>query len=153
MSRVFALRVRLNPRQARTVAAWRYEDARLLLRAGRRQHANGATYLGGLALDCLLKARLLEKHPRLASTSPETLKGPDRDLWNLIYRGHDLESALAALPEVAHTLQSVSSTRLDVVLKSICSRWSVHVRYWPKRIDVSEAEAFLQQVGEVREWL
>ncbi len=138
MAGSFAIRSKLTPGQARTVAAWRYDDARRLWDSGLLKRMNGAVYLGGLVLDCLLKARLLEKHRALASASPEQPTTKDRLRWNLIYRNHDLEAMLVELPELASGLRGASPTRigrLDTMMKSACSRWSIHIRYSPRRVD------------------
>ncbi|HMN40663.1 MAG TPA: hypothetical protein PKE29_07430 [Phycisphaerales bacterium] len=156
MAQSFATRSNLTPGQARTVAAWRFDDARRLWQSGMAKHMNGAVYLGGLALDCLLKARLLEKHPALRSTLPENLAQRERARWNLVYRTHDLEAIVGELPDVTRRLQDASvfgAPRLDTMLKSACSRWSIHVRYLPKRVDAAEADEFLRQVEELRRWL
>lgn len=156
MARAFAVRTRMTPGQARAVAAWRYADARCLWRSGLIAHMNGAVYLGGLVLDCLLKARLLEKHPVLGSSLPDKLPAEQKRRWNLIYRSHDLEAMLSDLPDVVLRLQNssvLSAPRLDMMLKSACSRWSIHVRYLPKRVDAAEAEEFLEQVEELKRWL
>ena len=57
--RIF-LKVRLRPTQLRTVAERRFDDAVALRQTGKNARANGAIYLGGFAIECLLKARLLE---------------------------------------------------------------------------------------------
>ena len=146
----------LNPAQVRTVAAWRFEDARSLWRTGLPKHMNGAVYLGGLVVDCLLKARLLEKHPYLSGADTSKLPPKDRFRWALIFRSHDLEAMLAELPDVIRRLQSVSplhASGLDTMLKSACSRWTIHVRYLTKRLDPQEAQDFLEQVEELKRWL
>jgi hypothetical protein len=156
MPRTFAIRTRLSPGQARTVASWRYDDARRLWQSGLVKHMNGEVYLGGLVLDCLLKARLLEKHPVLGSVAPQRLSAEFQHRWNLVYRTHDLEALLVELPDLNHLLQNASieaAPRLDIMLKSACSRWSIHVRYLPKRVDVAEAHEFLEQVKELKRWL
>ena len=55
----------LGPTQARTVANRRLGDAQALVDTGENTRANGAIYLGGIVIDCLLKARLMEKFPFL----------------------------------------------------------------------------------------
>jgi hypothetical protein len=84
-----------------------------------------------------------------------TLGPADAHRWNLIFRYHDLEAIVAELPETVLRLQSISvgPPRLDTMLKSACSRWSIHVRYLAKRVDSWDAEQFLEQVEELRKWL
>lgn len=58
-------------------------------------------YLGGFVVECLLKARLLEKHRWLQTQRTRTkLSRADERLWNMCYRWHDLTELLVALPEV-----------------------------------------------------
>lgn len=151
-----AVTTRLTPGQARIVASWRLDDARFLWKSGGLKHLNGAVYLAGLVLDCLLKARLLEKFPSLRQANIAALNNRDRRRWDLIYRGHDLEGLIVELPEVVEMLQENSpfgTERLDNVLKVACSSWSIHVRYLPKRIDRGYATEFLEQVEELKKWL
>ncbi|GMU21650.1 MAG: hypothetical protein AMXMBFR13_17410 [Phycisphaerae bacterium] len=55
-------RERLKPSQLRMVAERRWGDADCLRHSGLNSRANGAMYLAGFAIECLLKAALLEKH-------------------------------------------------------------------------------------------
>src|SRR5258708_10947394 len=108
MAQAFATRMKLTPQQARQVARWRFADARCLWGTERAEHMNGAVYLAGLALDCLLKARLLSKHHRLSKADPARLSHEDRRLWDLIYRSHDPGGVISALPDLVRELQSNS---------------------------------------------
>jgi len=63
---IFA-RVRVSPTQLRTVAERRFDDASYLRESGKNARANGAMYLAGFVLECLLKARLIEKYSCLRS--------------------------------------------------------------------------------------
>lgn len=153
MPRRFAPMARMTPGQARTVAAWRLDDAFCLCRSRLAKHMNGAVYLGGIALECLLKARLLEKRPHLASADPTKLVPTDRRCWDLVYRSHSLDGLIAELPDVVAELQEASTPpwpRRDVLLRQAASRWSIHVRYWPKRIHPAEATEFLGQIEELK---
>src|SRR5690349_1126490 len=111
MARPFAARRKLSPSQARTVAGWRLDDARCLRNTGLPKHMNGAVYLAGLVLDCLLKAHLLEKYRYLAWADQAVLGRADLRRWNLIYRLHDLDGLLAELPDLLTFLQGVGSRR------------------------------------------
>lgn len=55
-------RVALRPAQLRTVADRRMADAQFLRSRGGGRHANGAMYLAGFVVECLLKAQLLERY-------------------------------------------------------------------------------------------
>jgi hypothetical protein len=112
-------------------------------------------YLGGIAIECLLKAKLMEKHRwlqgsvNLAHRSPE-----EQDLWRLCYREHDLEGILEQLPEVRPRLQNAyPDGRLAEMLASLAAEWTIYARYSPRTATMSEAVVFLGKVKEVKEWL
>ncbi len=114
-------------------------------------------YLGGFVIECLLKAKLLEKFAWLQSArSPEGRSKGDRHLWSLCYRSHDLDAILAKLPEVERRVSGMEqrgSKRLSQSLKSVCASWTVYARYSPYSADIDEAEAFLDQIKELMPWL
>ncbi|MBN1344080.1 MAG: hypothetical protein JXQ73_15450 [Phycisphaerae bacterium] len=153
---IFA-KIRLRPTQLRTVADRRFDDADALRRTRKNARANGAMYLGGFAVECLLKAKLLEKFAWLQSTgSSEGLSRDDRRLWSLCYRSHELDAILAKLPEVrdrVSRMEQRGSNRLSQALKSICASWTVYARYSPSSADMDEAEGFLEQIKELMPWL
>jgi len=150
-------RVRLRPTQLRTVADRRYDDAATLCKTGKNARANGAMYLGGFVMECLLKAQLLAEYPWLETAgSPEGRSRNDRHLWSLCYRSHDLDEILAKLPKILERLSRVEqggSNRLVQSLKGICSRWTIYARYSPHTADIHEARVFLEQVRELKQWL
>lgn len=153
---VFA-KERLRPSQLRTVADRRWGDADYLRNSGFNQRANGAMYVAGFVLECLLKARLLEKHPWLQSKrQPDGLSRQERALWFLCYRSHDLTEMLERLPEVVARMQALdrrSDGPLFLSLKSICSEWTIFVRYSPRSATMDQANDFLNQIAELRKWL
>ena len=148
---------RLRPTQLRTVAGRRFGDADALRRTRKNARANGAMYLGGFVIECLLKAKLLEKRRWLqAARSPVGLSKDDAHLWSLCYRWHDLDAILARLPEVSERLlrgEQRGSNRLLQSLKSICAGWTVYARYSPRSADIDDAESFLDQIKELMPWL
>ena len=150
-------RVRLRPRQLWTVADRRFDDADVLRRTGRNARANGAIYLGGFVIECLLKAQLLAEFPWLENASfPEGRSKADQHLWSLCYRSHDLDEILAKLPGIADRLSRVeqrASIRLLESLKSICSQWTIYARYSPHTADIDDARQFLDQLEELKTWL
>jgi hypothetical protein len=150
-------RIRLRPEQARTVAEQRFGDAEALRRTGRNARANGAMYLGGFVVECLLKAQLLERFPWLQSTgSPDSLGRTQQRLWSLCYRSHDLDEILGRLPEVTRRLAALEQrghSRLLQGLKSVCGQWTVFARYSPRSATMAEASAFLDRIQEPRQWL
>jgi hypothetical protein len=114
-------------------------------------------YLGGLVIECLLKARLLRRFPWLQNAgSPEGRSRSDGRLWSLCYRSHDLDEILARLPEVTAKLSQLEqreSNRLTQSLKSICARWTIYARYSPHSADMDDARVFLDQIEELKPWL
>jgi hypothetical protein len=154
--RIF-LKVRLRPTQFRTVADRRFDDANTLRQTGKNARANGAIYLGGFVVECLLKAKLLEKFAWLQNAgSAEGRPKDDRYLWSLCYRLHDLDAILGKLPEIEQRLSSMEqrgSTRVLQSLKSICATWTIFARYSPYSADIDDAQAFLDQIEEFKPWL
>lgn len=150
-------KIRLRPTQLRTVAGRRFDDADALRRTGRNARANGAMYLGGFVIECLLKARLLERFAWLQTAgSPEGRSREDRHLWSLCYRSHDLDEILARLPDVVDRLSRLGqreSARLLAAMRSICAQWTIYARYSPYNADIDDARRFLDQIEELRPWL
>lgn len=147
-------RVRLRPHQLRTVADRRFDDASALRQTGKNARANGAIYLGGFVIECLLKARLLDAHPWLQNAgSPAGRSHRDQRLWSLCYRSHDLDLILAELPDIEQRLaqnEQRGGHRLRGALKSICASWTVQARYSPHTADMRYAQDFLNQIREIR---
>jgi hypothetical protein len=141
----------------RTVADRRFADADALRRTGKNAHANGAMYLGGFVVECLLKAALLERYPWLQSAgSPDERSKEDHHLWSLCYRSHDLDEILAKLPRIGEKLSRIEqrdSNRLLQAMKSICGQWTIYARYSPYNADIDDARTFLDQIEELKPWL
>ena len=153
---IFA-KCRFRPTQIREVAKRRFGDAIALRRTRDNERANGAMYLGGYVIECLLKAKLMDRFPWLqkASSSQGRSRWECR-LWSLCYRWHDLDELLAMLPNVTTKLSQLDqrgSGRLVQSLKSICAQWTVHVRYSPYSATMRQAKEFLDQVKELKRWL
>jgi hypothetical protein len=145
-------RVRLKPTQLRTVADRRYADAQYLCASQQNRHANAVLYLGGFVVECLLKARLMQRFAWLQA--PHTKRVPsarERRLYDLCYRWHDLAAILEHLPEVLEQLTRTDPTgRTGVALRTVCERWTVFARYSPRTATMEEAEQFLDQIKEIR---
>ena len=150
-------RVRLRPGQLRTIADRRFDDAEALRNTGENARANGAIYLGGFVVECLLKAKLMERFRWLQrATSPQGRSREDQRIWSLCYRLHDLDEILDKLPEISQKLARVEggrSNRLAHSLKSICGQWTIFARYSPYTADIDDARLFLDQVNELKPWL
>ena len=150
-------KLRLRPSQLRTVSDRRFDDALCLLKTGENARANGAMYLGGFVVECLLKAELLETYPWLqAYRPPRTMSGAEQRLWDLCYRRHDLDAILERLPSVKARIENAERCGYPRILSSfkrVCGQWTVHARYSPYCANVEDARAFLIYVKEVRQWL
>jgi len=152
-------KMRLTPGQLRTVAERRFDDAEILRRTGKNARANGAMYLAGFVIECLLKAKLLEKYQWLQiAGNPGALPKADRRLHDLCYRMHDLAAILDSLPDVKKHLMNVNSFRcqkgrLYSMLDSVVSRWTIFARYSPQMATMQEAGDFVRQIKEIKEWL
>jgi hypothetical protein len=143
----------LSPAQMRTVANRRFDDASYLQRSNHNERANGVMYLAGFVIECLLKAKLLEKYPVLQSArSAERLAVSERFLWSLCYRSHDLEEILSHLPEL-HRIDSPDRRSLAESLRRICAMWTIHARYSPDSAKMADASDFLARVKELKKWL
>jgi hypothetical protein len=155
-SGIFA-KLRLTPGQLRAVAERRFADAQCLVDSRKNDRANGAIYVAGFVIECLLKALLLERHPNLGTkVDPSRLSESDSDVFSLVYRRHDLDDMLDFLPELETKLagkKTKSGYDLWREFCSVCEEWTVYARYSPKVAKLSEAEQFLETVKEVKKWL
>lgn len=146
-----------SPNQLRTVAERRLGDANSLRGTADNARASGAIYLGGFVVECLLKAKLLERYRWLQSAgSPDGRSREDRHLWSLCYRSHDLDEILAKLPQIIQKLSRLEqrdSSRLTQSLRSICGQWTIYARYSPRSADIDDARTFLDEIEELKPWL
>jgi hypothetical protein len=150
-------RVRLRPSQVRAVAERRFMDSRALIDTRKLIHTNGAMYLAGFVVECLLKARLLEKHAWLQHTPSAEVLPPDRRrLWSLCYQSHELGQIAACLPEVLLDLQRAEpagSRRLSQMFATVCNTWTIYARYSPRLATMDEAVEFIDRIKELKPWL
>jgi hypothetical protein len=136
------------------VADRRYADAVALRDTEVNERANGAMYLGGFVVECLLKAAMLEEHPWLQNGSPPSGRSKaEQRIWSLCYRAHDLDEILNHLPRLQRRLAGRTGERSVLnSLKAICGQWTVFARYSPRSAKMSEAKEFLESVKEIRQW-
>ncbi len=153
--KIFA-KTRLRAGQWRAVAERRYGDARCLLDSGDAERANGAIYMAGFVVECLLKALRVERHPNLLKPlDSATLSTSDREVFEALYR-HELDDMLGFLPELERKLAGVairSGRSAWRALNDICEEWAVYIRYSPLRADLGHARTYLDTVEEVKKWL
>jgi hypothetical protein len=147
---------RLTPGQLRAVAELRLDDALALLATGINARANGAIYLAGFVIECLLKAQLLERHPNLQGrVDPAALSAADAEVFALLYR-HDLDEMLVFLRQVREKLLALPAGKNGPVwprFRSLCAQWTVYVRYSPKLASIADARNYVSTVQEVKQWL
>ena len=120
------------------------------------ERVNGAIYMAGFVIECLLKALLLERHPNLARpVDPAKLSASDREVFQLLY-SHDLDEMRDYLPEIEQKLTDVKTKRGQSVwnaFRDICEEWTVYARYSSKQAKREQGERYLETVDEVRKWL
>jgi HEPN domain-containing protein len=114
----------------------RYKDAQALLKAKRW---GGAIYLGGYAVECLLKARILKR--KASGDLP-------REYWH-----HDL-LRLMDVSGVAWEIKLPKNSALQDQMLLITGTWDVTMRYGSTQFtNRHEAQSFLEAVRKVRRWL
>jgi HEPN domain-containing protein len=129
-----------RPKEAREyyrAARQRYDDADLLLAAGR---TTGAVYLAGYTVECMLKALVLAGvAPRLRLELLGQFRGS---------RGHDIEW-LGSLYR-----QHVSSSLPKAVTRQLyhVTAWSTDLRYAGNVVKRSDAEGFMTAVDAISRW-
>ena len=150
-------KAKLRPAQLRTIADRRFGDATYLRGSNHNERANGAMYLAGFTIECLLKAALLERFPWLQSAGhPGTRSKDDQHLWSLCYRSHDLEELLDRLPNISNRLEDLEARGYPTLLRhlrAICAVWTIFARYSPQSATIKEADDLLDQIKELKPWL
>lgn len=142
----------------RSVADRRFYDAVALGNTQDNERANGAMYLAGFTIECLLKAQMLKEYPWLSTTkNPNSLSTKDeRRIWELCYRSHDLDEIYARLPQLQKRINSheqIHGPKLSQHIRQICSTWTIFARYSPLSANIREAISFLEIVRALRKHL
>jgi len=148
---------RLEPGQVRAVANRRMQDVNVLMS---RKRTNAAMYFGGFVIECLLKAKLLEKYAWLRRHyDPSQLARNDLELHRLCYKEHNLEGLMIRLSELMNKLarDDQNTGRINNgylrILQRIAADWTIFARYSPKVASCSDARDFVEKVKEIRECL
>jgi HEPN domain-containing protein len=110
----------------------RFEDAEVLHREG---HHNGAIYLAGYAIECLLKSIVLN---RRRGTKVEDVLTHDLD--RLLHLS-GLSTDLLANREFHEHYMAINGL------------WNVNVRYLTTKYTAHDARKFLERVELLRKWL
>jgi hypothetical protein len=153
---IFSKQAKITSGQLRAVADHRFDDAKCLLASRQNARANGAMYLGGFVIECLLKALLLDRHPNLQGpVDPATLSEEDREVHRLLF-GHALDEMVLFLPEIEKKLIGLTGKNRKAIwprLVAICEHWTIYARYSPRHANREDAREFLETVSEARKWL
>jgi hypothetical protein len=147
----------LNRSSLRTVSDRRYGDAVALRDTKHNERANGAMYMAGFVIECLLKAQLLVEYPWLRTAQQHTLATDEaRRVWGLCYRLHDLDEIYANLPKLQERLNRLGAGRVGrptTQMSRICGTWTIFARYSPRGATIAEASDFIDSVKELRRYL
>ena len=111
MARIFDRPGNLRPSQFTAVAERRFGDATALCATNDNERANGALYLCGFVVEILLKAQLLRKYQHLGRQRSSEVADAERNVWNLIWRSHDLNELLGHLPHVVVAVKTAGERR------------------------------------------
>ncbi len=120
------------------VAIHRYDDADCLMNAKRY---NAAIYLGGYAVECMLKSLLVTRTP---ASKTEDIQ--DFFRGNL---GHNLEQILKAIRDRGENFPKTIARQLQ----SINKIWSVNIRYQHTELKLKPAFSFMNAVLEIITWV
>ncbi len=116
------------------VAIHRYDDADCLMKAKRY---NAAIYLAGYAVECMLKALLVNRTP-----SSKTRDLSDYFRGNL---GHNLEQLLQAIRDRGENFPKTTARQFQTINKI----WSVNIRYQHVQLKNKDAESIMRAVLEI----
>lgn len=155
MAGIFERNLTLKPSAMITVAERRFADADALCRTGENARANGAAYLAGFVIEILLKARLVRQFNATAKKRPHQVTDADRDVWNLIWRTHDLAAMLEKLPEFQGWLRNRGDRDGKNYVAELrkAAQWSIYARYSSRTMLISEAKDILERVRLLKEVL
>jgi HEPN domain-containing protein len=113
----------------------RYEDAQILLEKDR---FTGAIYLGGYALECMLKALIINRSPRSKQ---------EHIALKIKEYGHNLDQLRAALKKRQLRLPPVLADDFRTT-----GGWKTDIRYMGAKMPKNYAVRFCQSVKRVYDW-
>jgi hypothetical protein len=128
--------------------ALRHQEAAIFLLSGcspnsRSAQATEVIYLGGYAVECILKALLLSRfrtrrHPSIEKMFVEEVR-------------HNLDLLRKKLTELKKK-PVVFPQKMERTLRSVRSLWSPHLRYDAKLTLTEEASDFMNMVDDIVGW-
>jgi hypothetical protein len=98
-----------------------------------RARSNGLIYLSGIAVEIVLKARLLSVHPLLGHRSKHRLV--PQALHDLCWKRHDIEALWGELFSTTNPRERLLKPSLTAVSRA----WSIDLRYDPVQKPADEA--------------
>jgi hypothetical protein len=140
----------------------RVADARALLDASKRQsaalsHTQGAKYIAGYAIECILKAYLVDSlGTNTLTEAVAELRGRERRAENprlvpdlVSAAGHNLRLILSFTD-----LEAFTTPPFDIARDwGVCFQWQSSWRYVPKTPSLEDAESFVDSVEVVYNWI
>ena len=138
------------------VAERRFRDAEALLATGDNERAAGAMYLLGYTIEVLLKGQLIDRYPSARRPLPDSAGDDERRARMLIFRSHDLEAMLLALPRLEASVRGAARRAgrpYDVHLRQVCRVWTPFARYSPRGTTIRSARVMLGRVRAIKELL
>ena len=125
----------------------RLADAQALFAASRWR---GAMYLAGYAVECLLKAKLMQIYDgrTLRELEAELKRRSILPAHGTVFT-HQLRNLLKLAPGHNRLLQN---PELHHMFSNV-NRWTPHWRYDPFQADLGEATQFMLHVGRVMHWI
>ena len=125
------------PRKFYRVAFQRLEEAEVLFEAG---YYNGAVYLAGYAVECMLKALILNSIPKKEHGSTEAeFRGQRAHQYEWLRHRYAQANAPGLPSEISQSLAFVST-------------WETSLRYTPGLGDYKDASRFLAETRKLIEW-
>lgn len=113
------------------------DDAQFLLGGGR---TNAAVYLGGYAVECILKILILTTTP--TNRHAEILKsfrGMKAHDLDCLWRGYRQSGGSGIPPDIARAFRRMNT-------------WQPHMRYEPGLLPLRDSQAFLKAAAEFVRW-
>jgi len=115
---------------------------------------NAAMYLAGFALECRLKALLLEK--LTFSRAMRVAVPEETEYRRLIFQSHDLSAMHGQLPDLMTKLEKKDrehQTNTLSLLRQVCGEWTIFARYSPASATRAEAKLFIERVEDLKNWI
>lgn len=115
----------------------RYEDARILQTAA---HTTGAVYLAGYAIECMLKALILDaSSARKRAEVMASFRGTRAHQFDWLRSSYLKQGGARLPPEISEAF-------------SLVNTWSTDLRYTPREIGAKDAVIFMGSAQRIMSW-